>query len=379
MGLTMKMLDSGTVCFRRLLLLRAAACLASICLTGPGCTKSPKETSQPAPQLSTIKVEVRPNGPLVVTTSTAEFQVLPSGYVQAFLVVKGSNRLTLDESQEDSGYMVQGNKKIRFAPNFDQAKVTEASGKLGRGKRVEIPSHPLGPATGVQRTLVIEAYDNFPNLLLTSTDYKNAGASDFQIDQVVEQQHRFNASLADPQAQPYEMWSYQGSSYDWGKDDVLKLKPSFSQPNVMGKIVKGGYGGGIPVVAFWTGSVGEAIGHVETLPLVVSLPTKVESDKRVSAALSIPASTVLKNGSQERRHLFHAAQLRRSLCGRLLPAVASVVERIAKRRMGNHQALRRGLQRELVRMGVRVQRHPSANAGDRAKAEGARHQVGHAG
>lgn len=292
----MKMLDSGTVCFRRLLLLRAAACLASICLTGPGCTKSPKETSQPAPQLSTIKVEVRPNGPLVVTTSTAEFQVLPSGYVQAFLVVKGSNRLTLDESQEDSGYMVQGNKKIRFAPNFDQAKVTEASGKLGRGKRVEIPSHPLGPATGVQRTLVIEAYDNFPNLLLTSTDYKNAGASDFQIDQVVEQQHRFNASLADPQAQPYEMWSYQGSSYDWGKDDVLKLKPSFSQPNVMGKIVKGGYGGGIPVVAFWTGSVGEAIGHVETLPLVVSLPTKVESDKRVSAALSIPASTVLKSG-----------------------------------------------------------------------------------
>ena len=43
----------------------------------------------------------------------------------------------------------------------------------------------------------------------------------------------------------------------------------------MGAAVKGGYGGGIPVVAFWTGSVGEAVGHVETLPLTLSLPVKV--------------------------------------------------------------------------------------------------------
>jgi hypothetical protein len=132
-------------------------------------------------------------------------------------------------------------------------KITEASGKLGRGKRIEIPSHPLDLATSVQRTLVIEAYDDFPNLLLTSADYKNAGTSDFQIDEAVEQQRRFNAALAGAQAQPYDMWSYQGSSYDWGEDDVLKLPLSFSRPNVMGRIVKGGFGGGIPVVAFWTG------------------------------------------------------------------------------------------------------------------------------
>jgi alpha-galactosidase len=271
-----------------------AASLATVCLIAFGCGKSPKPASQPTPQPSAIKVDINPNGPLVVTTSAAEFQVLPSGSVQAFLL-KAGNKLTLDDSQEDSSYVAQGNKKIHFAPDFAQAKVTEASGKLGRGKRIEIPSH-VDPANGVQRTLVLEAYDDFPNLLLTSADYKNAGTADFQIDEAVEQQHRFNAALADPKAQPYDMWSYQGSSYDWGEEDVLKLPPSFSRPNVMGKMVKGGYGGGIPVVAFWTGSVGEAIGHVETLPLVVSLPAKVEADKRVSAALSIPADTTLKNG-----------------------------------------------------------------------------------
>src|SRR5258707_14271209 len=64
----------------------------------------------------------------------------------------------------------------------------------------------------------------------------------------------------------------------------------------MGAVTKGGFGGGIPVVAFWTASVGEAIGHVETLPLSLSLPVKAERDGRVSAAVSIPADTTLKPG-----------------------------------------------------------------------------------
>ena len=98
------------------------------------------------------------------------------------------------------------------------------------------------------------------------------------------QQHRFNAKQADAKAHPYDMWSFQGSSYDWGKDDVQKLTRTSAQPNAMGETVKGGYGGGIPVVAFWTASVGEAIGHVETLPWTLSLPVKVDADGRVMLA-----------------------------------------------------------------------------------------------
>jgi alpha-galactosidase len=92
------------------------------------------------------------------------------------------------------------------------------------------------------------------------------------------------------------MWSFQGSSYDWGKDDVQKLTRVSSQPNVMGEAVKGGYGGGIPVVALWTASVGEAIGHVETLPWTLSIPVKVEADGRVNASVTIPANALLKPG-----------------------------------------------------------------------------------
>ena len=284
-----------------------SACGVSVFLSGvvililgaaASCSK-PVQTAKPAPSHpSEINVEVRDGGPVVVTTKTAEFQILPSGFLQAALL-KDGKRLTLDEppvgSTGGSDSIVIGGKELDFIPDFSQAKVQEASGKLGRGKRVEITAHPLAPAgTPIERTLILEAYDDFPDLALVSTSYKNAGSSDVQIEKVLMQEHRLNATQADAKAQPYDMWSFQGSSYDWGKDDLQKLTRTSSQPNLMGEEVKGGYGGGVPVVAFWTRSVGEAIGHVETLPWTLSIPVKVDREGRVNAQIEIPVNSSLQ-------------------------------------------------------------------------------------
>jgi alpha-galactosidase len=251
---------------------------------------------------SDVKVEVRDGGPVVLTTSAAEFQILPSGFLQATLL-KDGKRLTLDEpgvgSTGGSDSIVHEGKELDFVPDFSQAKVLDSIGKLGRGKRVEIPGRPLAPAgVEIERRLVVEVYDDFPGIALVSTAYKNVGTADFKIDQVLMQQHRFNANEQDAKGRshPYDMWSFQGSSYDWGKDDVQRLTRTSSQPNVMGEAVKGGYGGGIPVVAFWTASVGEAIGHVETLPWTLSMPVKAEADGRVAASITIPVNAALKPG-----------------------------------------------------------------------------------
>ena len=194
-----------------------------------------------------------------------------------------------------SGYIMHGEKDLEFISDFSQVKVLEATGKLGRGKRVEFPARPLAPAgVDLERSVVLEVYDDFPNMALVSVAYKNIGTADFQIDQVVTQLHRFNNH--EVKEHPYDMWAFQGSSYDWGENDVQKLMRASAQPNLMGEAVKGGYGGGIPVVAFWTATVGEAIGHVETLPWTLSIPVKVEADGRVSAKIAIPANTVLKPG-----------------------------------------------------------------------------------
>src|SRR5947209_5187371 len=269
--------------------------VAGAMLLSTGCArkeKKPEARSEP----SKIKVVVNDGGPVIVTTSTAEFQVLRSGYVQAFLSAKGT-KPSLDEPEESSfasDYLLQGGKEVRFRLDFSQAKVTDAAGKLGRGKHVEIPAEAIeASGTGLQQKLLIEAYDDFPNLLLSSVLYTNTGASDYHIDNIIEQQHRIDSNDV---KKPYDMWLFQGSSYEWGKDDVVRLTSKFSQPNVMGGIIKGGYGGGIPVVAFWTASVGEAIGHVETVPLTLSIPVNVGSDSRVNASVVIPADTTLKPG-----------------------------------------------------------------------------------
>jgi len=277
-----------------------AFCLCGFACALLSCSKPAPQPKAPPSQPSFVKVNVHDGGPAVITTSTAEFQILPSGFLQATLV-KDGRRLTLDEpnvgSTGGSDSIIHDGQEFDFVPDFSQAKVLEASGKLGRGKRVEIPARPLAPSgVPIERVLTVEAYDDFPSIVLVSSTYKNTGNADFEIDQAWMQQHRFNASLVDPKAQPYEMWSFQGSSYDWGKDDVQKLTRTSSQPNAMGEMVKGGYGGGIPVVAVWTASVGEAIGHVETLPWTLSIPVKVEKDGRVFASLEVPANATLKPG-----------------------------------------------------------------------------------
>lgn len=272
--------------------------LAVVVWTFSSCNKPPVQPKSAASRPSSIKVEVRDGGPIVVTTTTAEFQLLPSGYLQASLL-DGDKKLSLDEppvgSTGGNDSVILGKKEVDFVPDFTQTKVIESSGKLGRGKRVEIPARPLAPAgVSIERTLVVETYDDFPNMAIVSASYKNIGSGDAKVDAAWMQQHRLNSHEGNEQ--PYDMWSFQGSSYDWGKDDVQKLTRTSSQPNVMGEAVKGGYGGGIPVVAFWTASMGEAIGHIETLPWTLSMPVKVEGDGRVNASITIPVNTTLKPG-----------------------------------------------------------------------------------
>ena len=274
---------------------------AAMLLAGTlGCSKPVAHPKTARSRPSDIKVEVRDGGPIVLTTPTAEFQFLPSGFLEATLL-KDGKRWTLDEpnvgSTGGSDSIVHQGTEFDFVPDFSQARVVEAVGKLGRGKRVEISARPLAPAgVGIERNLVLEVYDDFPNIALVSSTYKNVGTADFAVDQVWMQQHRFNATQVDPKAPPYDMWSFQGSSYNWGADDVQKLTRVSAQPNAMGESVKEGYGGGIPVVAFWTASVGEAVGHVETLPWTLSIPVKVDSDGRVNASVAIPVYATLKPG-----------------------------------------------------------------------------------
>src|SRR5215467_5225062 len=158
------------------------SCILMMLVTGLTCSllscgKS-QQQAKPAPSRpSDIKVQVQTGGPVVLTTTTAEFQILPSGFVKATLL-KDGKRLSLDEpgvgTSAVSGYLIHEGKDLLLTPDFSQAKVSEATGKLGRGKLVEIPAHPLVPSgTTLERTIALEVYDDFPSVAFVTATYKN--------------------------------------------------------------------------------------------------------------------------------------------------------------------------------------------------------------
>lgn len=276
------------------------ALLMSSALTD--CNQS-QRAGKPVPTTSAISVTTRPGRPVVIRTSTAEFQLTAAGYLQAKFLQNGQE-LTLDDPQAGAGssadYVVSGGKEIRdFVLDLDHARITDASGRLGAsGKRIEVTGKSQSIAN-LERTVALEVYDSLPNLVLASTSYKNTGTSDVTLDRVVTQQHILNASLSDPKARPYAMWSFHGSSEAWGKDDVMRITDRFSRANPMQLVMhndENQTGGGIPVVAFWTGSVGEAIGHAEAVPLRLSLPVHTLPDGRVNAAVVLDPDTHLQPG-----------------------------------------------------------------------------------
>jgi len=273
--------------------------LLVLCAGGCGHSAAPVAPAG-NPQVSRVQVSATETA-VVIDTPLAEFAISPAGYVAAKLVSQ-NQKLSLDDAGTDSGLQVIAAGMQLPGLVFDVAhpQITDAHGRLGsKGKRIEVAGQD---ASGdMQESLVVEVYDDFPAVALISAAVHNSSKSDLKLDSIDLNRHRLNASLADSKAAPNSMWSFHGASIRWGKDNVFPIPKDFSQQNQFGTMVEvkgdlGSVGGGIPVVAFWTKTVGEAIGHVETLPLALSIPVKTEADGRVLASVHLTPDTTLQPG-----------------------------------------------------------------------------------
>jgi hypothetical protein len=99
--------------------------LAAAFFLSMSCTRPPAKTEAPAAEASQVKVEIKPGGPIVLTTSAAEFQIQPSGYIQASLL-KGGEKLSLDDTASGtSDSLVRDGKPVQFTLDISAAKVQE--------------------------------------------------------------------------------------------------------------------------------------------------------------------------------------------------------------------------------------------------------------
>ncbi len=272
----------------------AFAVLSLFCAVG--CQKSANVNSSQTTSSAKSSIGVQVSaGVIAIHTSTADFQLMPNGALAAS-IHQGEHKFSLDANSLDSSQSisVSGKEHPDLILDLAKAEVKDATGKLGNlGKQIDVPGKI--PGADLEETATLEVYDSFPNLALLSIRLRNAGKSDVALDSISLQRHSFASAPSTP------LWTFQGSSLKWGKDEIFVLPAKFSQENPFGTPVEtkddlGRVGGGVPVVAFWSKNVGEAIGHIETLPLALSLPVQTTPDGRVEASVRIPANTTLKSG-----------------------------------------------------------------------------------
>ncbi|MGB7434419.1 MAG: glycoside hydrolase family 36 protein [Candidatus Acidiferrum sp.] len=289
----------GWNCTRTTILLGGMIVFGALPVLFIGCqNRSAQQKPPSSTEAAKSAVEVSASAPgIVIRAASTEFHLSPSGALTATLRKDGETR-TLDVASADASQVVSLAKKDFSGAELDtaNAQVKEATGKLGMGKQVNVSGKI--PGTDLQETLTIEVYDAFPNLALLSMQLRNGGEKDASLGNVELQRHAFvSPDKSGAAAEP--LWTFEGSSLHWGKDEIFPVPAKFSQDNPFGAPVAvnddlGHVGGGIPVVAFWSRNVGEAIGHIETLPLVLSVPVKTTKGGQVEASVSIPANTVLK-------------------------------------------------------------------------------------
>lgn len=102
------------------------------------------------------------------------------------------------------------------------------------------------------------------------------------------------------------------------------------------------------VVAFWTRNVGEAIGHIEELPLNLPIPVETTADRRVSASVALETEQRLKPGETYSTPRTFVAVY----SGDHFVPLSQWSKAFGARRTQPANKQQRGLRRELVQLGI---------------------------
>ncbi len=125
----------------------------------------------------------------------------------------------------------------------------------------------------VEKTAKYTIDKDFPRMISVKVKYKNLSDSPVKVTSWTNNFYKLSLSKKEQR-----VWSFQGASYESRPDWVLEVPDSFYQKNYMGMNASD-YGGGIPIVDIWTENNGFAIGHLESVPKLVSIPLSRNKNK----------------------------------------------------------------------------------------------------
>ena len=149
-----------------------------------------------------------------------------------------------------------------------------------------------GEAQGIKKIITAKTYDEFPAVVVYAVSYTNNSDKDITIDAWINNRYALDSG---PGTEEPKFWSFQSGSYEDRPDWVLPLKTGFRQENYMGMNASD-YGGGTPVSDIWRKDIGIAVGHLETVPKLVSLPVEMPDAKAAVLGVQLKKAQILKPG-----------------------------------------------------------------------------------
>jgi len=162
------------------------------------------------------------------------------------------------------------------------------SDALGSGRHVAL----VGRSGSLTKTVEVTAYSGRPRFLFVRVRYTNDGSTPVEVRGYTSQRYALEPAAGGKEP---AFWSYQPGTYESRPDWVLPVKPGFAQENFLGMNASD-YGGGTPVVDVWRRDVGVAVGHVELVPKLVSLPVRRKDAGNVELSLVSKKSATLGPG-----------------------------------------------------------------------------------
>ncbi len=153
---------------------------------------------------------------------------------------------------------------------FEKSVSTEINDKSGKGTITEIYGNCKKDGYEVKKIISITAYEKFNDMLVFKVKYINTGKKQINVTGWTNNHYKISKTSDVP-----AFYSFQGSSSGERADWILPVDTGFYKENYMG-MVNSDYGGGIPIVDLWRKDAGIAIGHVEKVPKMVSLPVQMD-------------------------------------------------------------------------------------------------------
>jgi len=186
--------------------------------------------------------------------------------------------------------VVNGNEIKNFNLTEGKTHLEVISNRFGKGRRLILRGiADESEKVKIEKKLIIELYDKFPDVALIYAEYKNLESNKIiEIEKAYNNSYRLDAALVKRPAVPFDFWSFHGVGENW----VEKITEDYSRDNYTGTIrivdSNSAYtsGQGIPMIDLWNEKMGMAVAMIEPNPQIVRFPVKVEFDKTVSIGIT---------------------------------------------------------------------------------------------